>query len=168
MASQPKRDASDFKPKGLRGREYASFRAPRYGEVAKAIVAEGSAHYPDTVNATASGETEVIPAPGADKCIRIKYLEANNVGADQRVVSFRAGTGGGDKFKSSMPQYGSMKNANFIDSYWILPPNTALLVNLDDVGDVNVQPGYDIVEAIPTKALTDALTITESLVTVEG
>lgn len=165
MSSQAKRDASSFKPEGLRAREYASFRAPRYDEVAKAVVVDDNAYYPASVNATASGNTDVIAAPGADLCIRVKTLMVNNVGADQRVVYLREGASGSAKFKNSMPQYGSMWNLNLIGSYWILKPNTKLVINLDDAGNVNVQVGYDIVKAIPTKELTDTMSISEDVET---
>jgi hypothetical protein len=162
MAGLAKRDSSSLEPKGLRAREYARFRAPRYDEVAVAVVNEDVATYPASVNATDKDETTILEAPGEDLCIRVKYLMANNVGSDQNAVSFREGASGDDKFKNSLPQYGSMWNANLIGAYWILPPNTALLVNLGAAGDVNVQVGYDIVKAIPTEELTDELSISES------
>jgi len=168
MSSNSKRDASNLEPKGLRAREYGKFRAPRYDEVATAVVVDDNAAYPATKNITASGETEVLATPGANLCIRIKVMMVNNVGADQRVVSFLEGTSGTEKFKNSMPQYGSMWNLNFIGAYWILPPNTALVGKLDNTGNANIQLGYDIVKAIPVLTLTDEMAITESLVTVEG
>ena len=168
MSNQAKLTPNQFNPKGLRGKEFAKFRSPRYSEVVVATNNEGVAFHPVSVNATAKGETSVISAPGAGLCIRIKTMMVNNVGADQRVVSFREGASASDKYKNSMPQYGSMWNMNFIGAYWILPPNTALMVNLDDIGSVNVQPSYDFVKAIPTPALTDEMSISESLVTVEG
>lgn len=167
MSSQ-KIDAKNLSPKGLRAREYAKFRAPRYDEVAIAVVNEDSASFPASVNATAKDETTVIEAPGAGYCIRVKTLMVNNVGADQLVVSLQEGTSGDEKFKNSMPQYGSMWNLNLIGAYWILAPDTSLEVNLAAIGNVNVQVGYDIVKAIPTKALTDSMSISEDLVTVEG
>ena len=167
MSSQ-KIDAKNLSPKGLRAREYAKFRAPRYDEVAIAVVNEDSASFPASVNATAKDETTVIEAPGAGYCIRVKTLMVNNVGADQLVVSLQEGTSGDEKFKNSMPQYGSMWNLNLIGAYWILAPDTSLEVNLAAIGNVNVQVGYDIVKAIPTKALTDTMSISEDLVTVEG
>jgi hypothetical protein len=165
MASQAKLDASDFEPKGLRSRDYASYRAPRYDEVARAVVDEGNAYYPASVNATAKDETTVIAAPGAGKCLRIKTLMVNNVGSSQIVVSLQEGVSGAEKFKNSMPQYGSMWNLNLIGSYWILAPNTSLEVNLSAIGNVNVQAGYDIVEAIPTEELTDSMSIEEDVET---
>jgi len=165
MANQPKLSSNEIKPEGLRAREYAKFRKPRYDEVVVATDNEGTAFYPASKNITASGETEIIAAPGADKCIRIKTMMVNNVGADQRVVGFLEGTGGTEKFKNSMPQYGSMWNMNFIGAYWILPPNTALVGNLDAGGDMNIQPGHDIVKAIPVLELSDVLTIAEDLET---
>lgn len=163
--ARPKADSSDLKPAGLRAREYAKFRAPRYDEVAVAVANEDSAFHPATKNITDSGETEVIAAPGADRCLRIKLMMVNNVGADQRVVGFLEGSGGTEKYKNSMPQYGSMWNMNFIGAYWILPPNTALVGNLDDAGDVNIQTAYDIVKAIPVLELTDSISLAESVET---
>ena len=165
MANQAKRDATNLEPKGLRAREYGKFRAPRYDEVAVAVVNEDSAFHPASKNITASGETSIITAPGAGFCLRIKLMMVNNVGADQRVVSFLEGTSGTEKYKNSMPQYGSMWNLNFIGAYWILPPNTALIGKLDNTGNVNIQPAYDIVKAIPTPALTDEMAIAESVET---
>ena len=170
MSSQAKRDASDFKPKGLRAREFAKFRAPRYDEIAIAVVNDDNAFHPASVNATAKDETTVIEAPGEGFCLRLKTIMVNNVGADQLVVSLQEGTGGAEKYKNSMPQYGSMWNFNLIGAYWILAPNTTLEVNLGATGNVNVQVGYDIVEAIPVQELTDEMTIAEELETthVEG
>ena len=168
MSNQPRLDPTQITPSGLRAREYAKFRSPREGEVTVSTEVDGVASYPASVQATAKNETTVIAAPGADKCIRIKTLMANNVGADQRIVSFQEGVSGDGKFLNSMPQYGSMWNMNFIGAYWILAPNTTLEVNLDDTGTVNVQVGYDIVKAIPVNELTDAMTISESLVTVSA
>ena len=165
MSNQPKLSAIQIKPEGLRAREYAKFRKPRYDEVVVAMDNEGSAFHPPSKNIAASGETEVIAAPGADKCIRIKLMMVNNVGADQRVVSFKEGASGTVKYLNSMPQYGSMWNLNLIGAYWILPPNTALIGNLDAGGNANIQPAYDIVKGIPVNALTDEMSISESLVT---
>jgi len=168
MSSQAKLSPGNIKPEGLRAREYAKFRKPRYDEVVVATDNEGSAFHPATKNITASGETEVIAAPGAGNCLRIKLMMVNNVGADQRVASFLEGTGGTEKYKNSMPQYGSMWNLNFIGAYWILPPNTALIGNLDGVGNVNIQSAYDIVKGIPVLELTDSMDIAESLETVSA
>jgi len=165
MSNEARCDTNDVIPQGLRSREFAKFRTPRYDEVVAAVENEGVAIYPTTVNATASGNTKVLDAPGVGKCVRIKVLMLNNVGADQRVVYLREGTTGDARFKNSMPQYGSMWNANLISAYWILESNAALYVNLDGVGDVNVQIGYDIVKAIPVKELTDVMSISEDLVT---
>jgi len=163
--ARPKTDTRTLKPLGLRAREFAKFRAPRYDEVAVAVVNEDSAFHPASKNITASGETEVIATPGAGRCLRIKLMMVNNVGADQRVVSFLEGSSGTEKYKNSMPQYGSMWNLNMIGAYWILPPNTALVGKLDGIGNVNIQPAYDIVKAIPVLELTDAITLAEDIET---
>lgn len=151
-----------IKPIGLRAREYGKFRSPRGEETVVATEVDGVATYPTSVNATAADETTVISAPGADKCIRVKTLYVNNAGVAQRLVSFQEGVSGAGKFMNSMPPLGGVWNFNLIGAYWILKPNTALVVNLDDVGDVNVEVGYDVVDAVQLDGLTDALTITES------
>jgi len=156
-------------PKGLRGKEYAKFRkTARTGEVVTAVANQDDALYPVTANLTASGETSVLAAPGTGRAIKMKILMVNNVGADQRVVSFLEGTGGAEKFKNSMPQYGSMWNLNFIGAYWTLPENTALIGKLDNTGDVNIQLGYEIVELVDTKALGDRVGISEKVRVVLG
>lgn len=165
MSVQGKLDPTQIKPAGLRAREYAKFRSPRNDEVVVATESEGVALYPASVNATLKDETPVILAPGAGKCIRVKTLMVNNVGADQLVVSLQEGTTGDEKFKNSMPQYGAMWNFNLIGAYWILAPNTLLCVNLSAIGNVNVQVGYDIVKAISNPSLTDSMSIAESLET---
>lgn len=161
-----KLSAKNVTPKGLTARRYASYRSPRYEEVVVATENEGGATHPVSVTATASGNTVVLAAPGANLCIRIKTLMVNNAGADQLLVYLREGTAGSAKYKNSMPQYGSMWNMNLIGSYWVLKPNTALYVNLADTGSVNVQLGYDIVKGIPDPALTDSMSVSESMVTV--
>lgn len=166
MSNQGKLDASNFVPKSLKAREYGSYRAPRYDEVAQAVVVDDNATYQASVNATAQNETTVIATPGANLCIRVKTIMVNNVGANQTVVSLQEGTSGAEKFKNSMPQYGSMWNFNLIGAYWILAPNTSLEVNLGAIGDVNVEIGYDIVKAIPTLNLIDSQIITESAVNI--
>jgi len=156
-------------PKGLRGKEYAKFRkTARTGDIVTAVANQDDALYPASVNITASGETSVRVAPGVGRAIKVKTLMVNNVGADQRVVSFLEGTGGTEKFKNSMPQYGSMWNLNFIGAYWTLPENTALIGKLDNTGDVNIQLGYEVVELVDTKALGDRVGISEKMRAVLG
>jgi len=154
-------DASNFKPAGLRAREYAKFRSPRGDEVVVATSVDGVATYPASVNATAKDETAVIAAPGVDKCIRVKTLYVNNAGAAQRLVSFQEGVAGAGKFMNSMPPLGATWNFNLVGAYWILAPNTALMVNLDAIGDVNVEVGYDVVQAISQPALTETVAVSE-------
>lgn len=168
MSSQAVQSASNFKPTGLRGREYAKFRSPRRNEVAAAVVIDDNAAFPASKNVTASGETSVIAAPGAGLCIRVKLLMANNADTDAVTVSFREGTSGSDKFKNLLPPSGGVWNFNLIGAYWILKPNTALLANLSGTSDVNIQVGYDLVTGLVDPAPTDALTITESHVAVKA
>ena len=133
-------DAKSSISKGLRAREYARFRKTlKTGRLVVSVANEDEALFPANVNLTASGETDVLSAPGAGKAIRIKIMMVNNVGADQRGVSFLEGASGTEKLKNSMPQYGSMWNMNFIGSYWTLPENTKLVGKLDGVGNVNVR-----------------------------
>ena len=162
MSNNAIADASDFKPKGLRAREFAKFRSPRGDEVVIATEIDGVATYPASINATDADETAVIAAPGASLCIRVKTLMVNNADASPVTASFREGASGSDKFKNYMPASGAVWNFNLVGAYWILKPNTALLVNLSGAGDVNVEVGYDLVKAVELAGLTDALTITET------
>jgi len=159
-------DKADTKiSKGLRAREYGRFRkTTKTGRIVVAVANEDEALYPASKNLTASGEADVLASPGAGLAIRIKTMMVNNVGADQRVVSFLEGASGTEKFKNSMPQYGSMWNLNLIGAYWVLPEDTKLVGKLDNTGDVNVQIGYDIVKLADTLALGDEMGITEKLV----
>jgi len=146
----------------LGAREYSKFREVIDGEYVVATSNEDVAIFPASVNATASGETSVLSAPGAGKALKIKYLMVNNADSSQATVSLREGTGGSNKFTNSLPQYGGMWNANLINSSWLLKENTALLVNLGGAGDVNIQVGYEIVPVTATQSLTDSISIEES------
>jgi hypothetical protein len=150
----------------LGSREYSKFREVIDGECVVGTSNEDVATFPASVNATDEGETLVIAAPGANKALKIKYLMVNNATATILVVSFHEGAGGKNVFANSMPQYGSMWNANLMNCAWVLDANTALYVNLGTGGgDVNVQVGYEVVDVTSTNiALTDAETIVESQV----
>lgn len=154
------------KSTALGSREYSKFREVIDGEYVVATSNEDASIFPASLNATASGETSVLSAPGVNKALKIKYLMANNSGDSQLAVSFREGTGGDDKFKNSMPQYGSMWNANLMNTAWLLKENTALLVNLGGAGNVNVQVGYEVVPVSSAESFTEAVGIDESMETV--
>jgi hypothetical protein len=136
--------------------------------VATAVVIDDNSAFPASVNATDSGETEVIAAPGEGLCIRVKTLMVGNADTNTVTVAFHEGASGSDKFKNLLPPSGAIWNFNLIGSYWILKPNTALLVNLSGASDVNVQVGYDLVTALETPTLTEELTITENQVAVSA
>lgn len=146
----------------LGAREYSKFREVIDGEYVVATSNEDASIFPASVNATASGETSVLSAPGTGKALKIKYLMVNNADSDVSVISFREGTGGDDKFKNSVAQNGGMWNANLLNTAWILEENTALLVNLGGAGDCNVQVAYEVVPVTSTQSLTDSMSISES------
>ena len=150
--------------KGLRAREYAKFRETRNGEVAVGVTNEDEANI-ETLEVTASGDTLILPAPGSTEYLTIKGFHFSNDGA-KVTVGLRAGTGGKEKFSTTLLANGGNLDINLIGRYWRLPINKALYVVLSGAGTVLVTVEYEgMDEPGPESAeLTDALVITEALV----
>jgi hypothetical protein len=151
-------------PKGLGARQYGSYRITRNGEVALATTNEDEANI-ETLEVTASGDTQILPTPGVTEYLVIKGFHFSNDGA-KVTVSLKAGAGGKEKFTTTLLANGGNFDKNLIGRYWRLPINKPLLVNLSGAGNVFVtveyegmdEPGPESVE------LTDSLVITEALV----
>jgi len=151
-------------PKSLSTRQYSSYRQTRNGEVALAMTNEDEANV-ETLEVTASGDTQILPTPGATEYLVIKGFHFSNDGAEV-TVSLKAGDGGKEKFTTTLLANGGNFDKNLIGRYWRLPINKPLLVNLSGAGNVFVtveyegmdEPGPESVE------LTDSLVITEALV----
>ena len=148
------------RPSGLRAMGYASYRITRNGEVVVATSNEDFAIH-GVVKAT-TGDTIIIAAPGAGKCLKIKTVMINNASAADLTLKLEEGSTGTAKFQAYVPQAGGTWNINLLGSYWLLPPNTGLYVNQSGAGDVYVNFGYEVVEAIAGLALSDSETISES------
>ena len=155
-------------PRGLRAREYAKYRETRNAEVAVAVVNEDEANI-ETLEVTASGDTQILPTPGSTEYLIIKGFHFSNDGA-KVTVSLKAGDGGKEKFTTTLLANGGNFDKNLIGRYWRLPINKPLLVNLSGAGNVFVTVEYEgMDEPGPESAeLTDALVITEALKTEVG
>ena len=155
-------------PRGLRAREYAKYRLTRNGEVAVGVTNEDEANI-ETLEVTASGDTLILPSPGSTEYLTIKGFHFSNDGA-KVTVGLRAGTGGKEKFSTTLLANGGNLDINLIGRYWRLPINKALYVVLSGAGTVLVTVEYEgMDEPGPESAeLTDALVITEALVSDVG
>jgi hypothetical protein len=152
-------------PHGLKAREYAKYRLTRNGEVAVGVTNEDEANI-ETLEVTASGDTLILPSPGSTEYLTIKGFHFSNDGA-KVTVGLRAGTGGKEKFSTTLIANGGNFDKNLIGRYWRLPINKALYVVLSGAGTVLVTVEYEgMEEPGPESAeLTDALVITEALAT---
>lgn len=111
--------------------------ADRHG---RQVVLTGHANpeAPVTVNATASGDTTVIAAPGASVSLYICKASIHNRAASNRVVSLTDGAGGTTRWKAELAAEGGGSMIDFGSRGWKLTSNTLLNVNLDAAGDVDV------------------------------
>lgn len=148
---------------GLRSREYAKYRETRNGETAVAVVNEDEAII-ETLEVTASGDTEILPTPGSTEYILIKGFQFSNDGS-KVTVSLKAGEDGKEKFKTTLLADGGNFDKNLIGRYWRLPINKPLIVNLSGAGNVFVTIEYEgLREPGPEAAdLSDTLAISEEI-----
>jgi hypothetical protein len=93
---------------------------------------------PVTLNATASGDTTVIAAPGVGQRIHVCKASVHNRAGSARVVSLTDGAGGTVRWRAEIGSNGGGSLIDFGDHGWALTANTALVVNLDAAGDVDV------------------------------
>jgi hypothetical protein len=93
---------------------------------------------PVAVNATASGNTTVIAAPGASLSLYICKGVINNAGAANVVVLLQDGAAGTTRFRAEVASEGGGVPFDFGARGWKLTANTLLNANLSAAGDVNV------------------------------
>jgi len=155
-------------PKSLSTRQYSSYRQGKNGEVALATINESEANI-ETLEVTASGDTQILPTPGATDYLTIKGFHFSNDGA-KVTVSLKAGDGGKETFTTTLLANGGNFDKNLIGRYWRLPINKPLLVNLSGAGTVFVTVEYEGMDEPGPESteLTDALVITEALKTEVG
>jgi hypothetical protein len=114
--------------------------ADRFG---RQVVVEGhppdaagaGTHGPYTENQTASGDQELIAAPGASTSIHVTGFWASNQGSSKNRVSLREGAAGTERYKGTLAADGGGVTRDKI--MWVLPANTALTGNLGAAGDVD-------------------------------
>jgi len=152
-------------PKSLSTRQYSSYRQGKNGEVALATINESEANI-ETLEVTASGDTQILPTPGATDYLTIKGFHFSNDGAAKVTVSLKAGAGAKEKFSTVLAANGGNLDINLIGRYWKLPINKPLLVNLSGAGNVLVTVEYEGMDEPGPESLelTDALVMTEALV----
>lgn len=93
---------------------------------------------PVTVNATASGNTTVIVAPGASVSLYVCKASVHNRASSNRVVALSDGAAGTTRWKAELAAEGGGSMIDFGARGWKLTANTLLNVNLDAAGDVDV------------------------------
>jgi hypothetical protein len=107
---------------------------------------EGGTVYsaPVTVNATASGNTTVIAAPGSSLSLYVCKMSVHNRDSTNRLVSLQDGAGGTTRWRAELIAEGGGSLIDFGSAGWQLTANTLLNVNLDSAGsiDVNVSLWY--------------------------
>ena len=156
-------------PKSLGAREYGKFRQSLYGQVGVGVLNLDEAHN-ETLEVTASGDTEILPTPGSDKYLTIKGFHFSNVDSSTITVCLKAGDGGQERFNTMLTASGGNFDKNLVGRNWRLPINKPLLVNLSAAGDVLVTVEYEGLSEPGEEAvyLTDTLVITEALVKEEN
>jgi len=148
--------------KGLGAREYGKFRDTRHGETVVGVTNEDEATV-ETLLVTASGDTEILPAPGSTEYTILKGFQFSNNGS-KITVSLKAGDDGKEKFKTTLLANGGSLDVNLIGRYWRLPINKPLIVVLSGAGEVHVTVEYEGLDepAQESVELSDTLSIAEA------
>lgn len=93
---------------------------------------------PVTVNATASGDTTVIAAPGASVSIHVCKGSIHNRDASAVVATLQDGAGGTARWRAELAPEGGGSTFDFGSRGWKLTANTLLNVSLSGAGSVDV------------------------------
>ncbi|MGI0034302.1 MAG: hypothetical protein ACRD98_00340 [Nitrososphaera sp.] len=93
---------------------------------------------PVTLNATVTGNTTVIAAPGAGVSLHIMKGTINNRDATNRLAALTDGAAGTVRFRAEIMSEGGWVPFDFGSRGWKLTANTALVLNLDAAGNVDV------------------------------
>lgn len=144
-------------------REYAKFRPTKHGRTAVAIINDDEATL-ETLEVTASGNTEMLETPGETANLVVKGFHCSNADSSTVIVSLRAGTGGKKYFTTMLAANGGNFDKPLVGRYWRLPLDKPLVVNLSGASDVWVTVEYEV-EGEPAQ---EAATLTETLAITEG
>jgi hypothetical protein len=93
---------------------------------------------PVHLNATASGNTTVIAAPGASVSLYIKKGSIHNSGSANIVALLQDGAGGTTRWGAELAAEGGGSAFDFGERGWKLTANTLLNINLSGAGDVRL------------------------------
>jgi hypothetical protein len=93
---------------------------------------------PVTLNATSSGNTTVIAAPGASVSLYICKASVHNRDSANVVVTLQDGAGGTSRWRAELAAEGGGALIDFGTRGWKLTANTLLNVNLGGAGSVDV------------------------------
>lgn len=104
------------------------------------VTLEGHANpeSPVSQNATASGNTTVIAAPGASLSLYIKKASVHNADSSTVTVKLQDGAGGTTRWQALLAADGGGSIIDFGSRGWKLTANTLLNVNLSGAGNVDV------------------------------
>jgi hypothetical protein len=110
------------------------------------VVLDGHANpeAPVTVNATSSGNTTVVAAPGASVSLYVRKGSIHNRDSSAVVAILQDGAGGTNRWRAELAPEGGGSTFDFGSRGWKLTANTLLNVNLSGAGsvDVNVTDYY--------------------------
>lgn len=93
---------------------------------------------PASVNATASGNTTVIAAPGASVSLHICKGSIHNADNSNVTVQLQDGAGGTTRWAAELASQGGGSLFDFGARGWKLTANTLLNINLSGSGDVRI------------------------------
>jgi hypothetical protein len=102
------------------------------------IDGHSSPEAPINLNATASGDTTVIAAPGASVSLHICKGLINNTDSQPIIVALRDGTAGTIRWRMEVAANGGGARFDFGMRGWKLTANTLLAVNLASASNVQV------------------------------
>jgi len=102
------------------------------------LIGHANPEAPISLNATASGNTTVISAPGASLSLYICKGSIHNRAATNRLVRLEDGAGGTIRWRAEVAAEGGGAAFDFGSRGWKLTANTLLNVNLDAAGDVDI------------------------------
>lgn len=103
-------------------------------------LAAAATHGPATRNVTASGDSEVIAAPGAGVSIHVTSVMASGYADVLTRVGVREGPAGVIRTRGTVVRGGGFRQ--HYSPAWKLPANTALTVNSDVAGDFDLTVVY--------------------------
>lgn len=129
--------ANANEPAGVADGDATSLWADTFGRLV-VVAGHPSPEAPAVVNATASGNTTIIAAPGSGLSLHICKGSLHNNGTAKLNVQLQDGAAGTTRFRASLAADGGGTLFDFGSRGWKLTANTLLNANLSAAGDVYV------------------------------